>query len=484
MFVIPNKVQEPSFKYPCKIEGPTDLEVSFVFELPEKSASSFFLSWLLALVLTTLSYLGMKALLSLSQSSLAQAFEASLAETFGTEKPAENSHWLTLWLSNHLLRDSRALRQLQSRIASLQKLVSKQAKDLSKSEVSQAMLHFERKKNQEFIDHVSAVKHDIKGPLNSIMVYLGLKNTDPEQTKKNIRSLTKRLSAVVFDLEKIRSNYQTNTGTKTISIIEEAIADVIHEKQVLFQSRKDLEFKFNLRPEKKLTYVDIDSALFKRTLSNLIDNSADAIDSQGTIEISLNTDGVKLKMTIKDSGQGISDEVLPKLFDKGASFGKLNGEGLGLYMARKFLESENGSIEVESTSTKGTVMAIEIPYLVDRDNNSYSDLVDGKHSLLMIDDEPIYFDRIKEASNCLDYQQCLSPAEFMQAAKTIGGDNNWAFTLDYRLENGLRGTSLLDSRIVNKATIVTAESESLINCDPDFTFSVRVLPKSVLSSLN
>ena len=336
-------------------------------------------------------------------------------------------------------------------------------------------------KNQEFIDHVSAVKHDIKGPLNSIIVYLGLKNTDDEQTEKNIKSLTKRLSTVVSDLEKIRSNYQSSTDTKTISIIEEAIADVVHEKQVLFQSSKDIKFKLNLRPEKKLTYVDVDSALFKRTLSNLIDNSADATDSQGTIEISLNTDGERLKIAIKDSGKGIPNEALPKLFSKGASFGKPDGEGLGLHMALKFLESEDGSIDVESTSTTGTVMVVEIPYLVDRDNNSYSDLVDGKHSLVMIDDEPIYFDRIRKASNCLAYRSYLNSAEFEQAARDFESDPAWAFTLDYRLENGLKGTELVHQSIRGRATFITSESESLINDDPGFDFSIKVIPKSVIS---
>jgi nitrogen fixation/metabolism regulation signal transduction histidine kinase len=100
-----------------------------------------------------------------------------------------------------------------------------------------------------------------------------------------------------------------------------------------------------------------DSDHFKRTLVNLIRNSLQANSDKVLIDVAMESEFCVIRVI--DNGMGITQDILPEIYnDKFTT--KVSGMGLGLSMAKKYIESINGKIEVEKTNTSGTTFVITI----------------------------------------------------------------------------------------------------------------------------
>jgi signal transduction histidine kinase len=103
-----------------------------------------------------------------------------------------------------------------------------------------------------------------------------------------------------------------------------------------------------------------------RALSNLINNSVEAIDQgQGIVWISLACNGSENVIQIRDNGKGIPTKHLLDLGSPGFSFGKgdldQSGNGLGLFHAKTTIENLGGRIKIESTEGLGTTISLILP---------------------------------------------------------------------------------------------------------------------------
>ena len=119
----------------------------------------------------------------------------------------------------------------------------------------------------------------------------------------------------------------------------------------------------------KRAYIFIDDVELQRVFSNLLENSIESIKGDkavGVKEISIHieVDGSDLKIKIEDNGQGIPENLLDKVRQKGFSYGKPDGEGLGLYSFIKKIESWNGSLEIQSKLKHGTAVTTQLPKAV------------------------------------------------------------------------------------------------------------------------
>jgi len=99
---------------------------------------------------------------------------------------------------------------------------------------------------------------------------------------------------------------------------------------------------------------------------NLISNAIKFTPQNGLIEIYTKEEGNILSLTVKDSGVGISQEVIDKIFNKNEHFSSKgtndeSGTGLGLYMVKDFVTKNKGEIRVNSTLGKGTDISILLP---------------------------------------------------------------------------------------------------------------------------
>jgi len=108
--------------------------------------------------------------------------------------------------------------------------------------------------------------------------------------------------------------------------------------------------------------IEADPGRLQRVLQNLVYNATDAMGKGGSIAIDLEQpDADSVRIDVKDSGPGIPDEIRDRLFEPFQTKGKAKGLGLGLAIARQFVESHGGELTFDSVKGKGSTFHIRLP---------------------------------------------------------------------------------------------------------------------------
>jgi len=105
-----------------------------------------------------------------------------------------------------------------------------------------------------------------------------------------------------------------------------------------------------------------DPRKIQRAFFNLLLNACEAAPNRdGLVHVNIAARNGSFEIQVSDNGSGIPDSILSALFDPFVSSGKPNGTGLGLAIVKKIIHDHEGRIEVEKTSSAGTVFAIKLP---------------------------------------------------------------------------------------------------------------------------
>ena len=106
--------------------------------------------------------------------------------------------------------------------------------------------------------------------------------------------------------------------------------------------------------------VVVDNGKIERVFSNLIKNACDAMLNGGQLKITSRKSNGQVEVAFSDSGEGMSKEVLQKLWTPFFTT-KPKGLGIGLGICKRIVEAHMGRIKVESTLGKGTVFTVFLP---------------------------------------------------------------------------------------------------------------------------
>jgi PAS domain S-box-containing protein len=207
------------------------------------------------------------------------------------------------------------------------------------------------------------VGHDLRNPLQTIVGELFLIQGDIEtmpegQSKASIKESLDSISEQVSYMDKIVSDLQT--FVKPV----EAQKQMVNIRELTSSTLAQINLPSNIQSsvdiQDHLT-VETDPQLLKRVLINLITNSMQALPSGGELVIKSYDDGKgHARILVEDTGEGIPDEVKPKIFTPLFTT-KSKGQGFGLAVCKRVIEAQGGTIDFESTVGKGTKFIIELP---------------------------------------------------------------------------------------------------------------------------
>ena len=216
-------------------------------------------------------------------------------------------------------------------------------------------------KNVEKIkkDFVVNVSHELRTPLTAIKGFVETLEESVEEENRNyveiIKRNTDRLINIVEDLLVLSELEEKVT---TLELEEVHLKEMIERILKIFEPRmKEKGLRLELQIEDAVPLIMADAFKLEQALINLIDNAVKYTE-QGTIAISLKHLDNQVMIEIKDTGIGIPEEHIPRLFerfyvvDKSRSK-RLGGTGLGLSIVKHIVLLHNGTLQVKSPPTQG-----------------------------------------------------------------------------------------------------------------------------------
>ena len=218
-------------------------------------------------------------------------------------------------------------------------------------------------------EFVSNVTHELKTPLTSIRGFVEtLKDGAIEDPKMAHRFLdiidieTERLSHLISDtllLSEIESKQDTNREPCDVNAV---IVEVVE----LLQPKVKEHVRLIFQPDPTLKPYNCNRDRIKQLLINLVDNGLKATEF-GAVTVRCRTMGNELVLEISDTGIGMEEEQLERIFerfyrvDKGRSKAQ-GGTGLGLSIVKHIVELYHGTVHVTSKPGVGTEFTVKLPY--------------------------------------------------------------------------------------------------------------------------
>ncbi|MFH1608792.1 MAG: ATP-binding protein [Patescibacteria group bacterium] len=222
-------------------------------------------------------------------------------------------------------------------------------------------------------EFLSIASHQLRTPLTAIKGYISLmleKNYGkvPEKMVRpleNVFQSNERLLSLVNDLLNLsRLNAGKTEFTTSIISLEKLTSDIVEELKIN-ANKKGIYINIE-KPSKSLPNIIADRDKLRQIILNIIDNAIKYTD-KGGITIRFNKTLSTEKISISDTGSGMEKEEIDnvfKMFTRATAGVKNNtgGSGVGLYVAKKFIDMHNGKVWIESQGEdKGTTFHIELP---------------------------------------------------------------------------------------------------------------------------
>jgi len=219
---------------------------------------------------------------------------------------------------------------------------------------------------------ISNISHDLRTPLSAMQGYLETLiikagYMSPEDRHKYLEIARKhavRLGTLIgdlFELSKLDSASVT-PNLEAFSLAELA-QDIAQEFQ-LESDRRDIRLSVDAQPDTAYSIGDI--GLIQRVLENLVRNAVRFTPEGGEITISVMERPESLAVAVSDSGPGIPDTDIPRIFDR--FYRSVDGEearsessGLGLAIVKRILDLHGSRITVTSKLNRGTRFEFELP---------------------------------------------------------------------------------------------------------------------------
>ncbi|MBU6455104.1 MAG: ATP-binding protein [Cyanobacteria bacterium REEB67] len=223
---------------------------------------------------------------------------------------------------------------------------------------------------QQREDFVAALTHDLKNPLIAATKQLQFMldgRVAPEEQNTLISQLLDSNKVMLRMVWNLLDVYRHEAGSLTPSPEPVEIGVLLKQCIADFSiSLKEKQIALDMQIEQGLPPVHTDRILLRRVLINLIDNAIKFTPQEGSITITAWTADNKLYIAVEDSGYGMSEQQLTRLFQRfwQAQKGRANGlgSGLGLFLSKQIMTALGGTIACTSKLDQGTkfVVALKI----------------------------------------------------------------------------------------------------------------------------
>lgn len=224
-------------------------------------------------------------------------------------------------------------------------------------------LEAERKRAEQALEALaevgelaSMIVHEVRNPLTTVKMALGaLRNS--ELSERNVIRLdlatseAKRLESLLNEILLYAKPQNLQTTSVNLTQLTNEVLDTLRVQPVA----ANRSIVFNNTANEITIQGDADK--LKQILINLVSNACEAIEPEDSVNCSLETKSDQVYLRIRNGGEPIPPEILPKL-TKPFFTTKSTGTGLGLAIVKRIVEAHQGSFSIESTAAAGTCMTV------------------------------------------------------------------------------------------------------------------------------
>lgn len=208
------------------------------------------------------------------------------------------------------------------------------------------------------------VAHEIKNPLTPMKLSIQYLQKAINNNQPNVKELSSSVANTLVEqidhLSKIAADFSQFANISNTNIEEFDLHSVIKSLQELYSADPNTEF--NWQPLHRQILVHADKTQMNRLFTNLFANAVEARGSKdhSIIEVMEQMEGDTLRISIKDNGEGIAEEMQSRIFIPNFTT-KSSGTGLGLAMCKGIVEQARGRIWFETKKGFGTTFHVELP---------------------------------------------------------------------------------------------------------------------------
>lgn len=350
-------------------------------------------------------------------------------------------------------------------------------------ETVQRQKYIAEKESEDKSRFIASTSHDLRQPLQALNLYLDalqlkLKDDEAGQLLDKAKNASQALGGLfnaLMDMSRL------DAGMINLDIKIHNLEDIV--TSLLIELRPQIENKhMSLHTNLQVALVNTDSILLTRMLRNLIINSMNHND-ECDILVSIDIKDSEVKISIKDTGKGISRLELDNIFSE---FYQLNnperdrnkGLGLGLSIVKKLAQLLDIPLSVESELNQGTCFTLTLPLVDQVEVSSISEHHDidlTGQFIMLVDDDEMVRDALKVLFKMWDCEFLLAHSEEALLAQIKAEQYPAPDVLitDYRLRDDKNGAQLIAAirdyyKIEIPAIIITGDTLSQLNltsCD-------------------
>lgn len=248
----------------------------------------------------------------------------------------------------------------ESRMSALE---TKLARFLSVSTISAQNVAEEKDRIKTLIADIS---HQTKTPISNLLLYSELlkEKEMSDEASEYVEALYGQTEKLKFLIDSLVKLSRLENGILVLNSRQDDISVLLDRLEKTYSSKaaeKGLTLTVQWSADSPMAVFD--GKWTEEALGNIVDNAIKYTQAGG-IDISFSASEMFLRIDIKDTGIGIAEEELPKIFGRfyrSAEVSREQGVGIGLYLAREILAAEGGYIKVSSKPDKGSVFSVFLP---------------------------------------------------------------------------------------------------------------------------
>ena len=209
--------------------------------------------------------------------------------------------------------------------------------------------------NQAKDQFLAMVSHELRTPLSAVLGWVSLLGTgklDSEASERALRIIERNAKAQAQIIDDLLDIARIVNGTLRLQPQTVDLAQVVEKAvEAIHPQAESRSLRILSQLDRPLQMVQGDPDRLLQVVSNLLSNAVKFTPEEGRIEIRLRREEELARLTVKDSGRGISPEFLPQVFERfrqAPEGARQGGLGLGLAIVRHLVERHGGTIAAES----------------------------------------------------------------------------------------------------------------------------------------